>query len=75
MVTMRSSPIVRTLLTLAGIVLIIAPVLYAADHPLTARLTLAFIACWLLAAALFLAGYPRRTIDDCPSPPREFDNG
>ena len=72
---MRSSPIVRTLLTLAGIVLIIAPVLYAADHPLTARLTLAFIACWLLAAACFLAGNPRSSADDSTSPTRELDNG
>lgn len=72
---MRSSPIVRSLLTLAGIVLIIAPVIYAADHPLTARLTLVFIASWLLAAACLLAGNPRPSAEDSASSTRELDNG
>jgi len=71
---MRSSPITRTLLTLAGVVLILAPILYAADHPLTSRLTIAFIACWVLAAACLLAGNPR-VADEHAIENGELDNG
>jgi uncharacterized membrane protein (GlpM family) len=54
---MRQTPFVRSLLTIAAVILIVGPVWYASDHPLTARLTIVFIACWLLAAMCLLAGY------------------
>jgi hypothetical protein len=39
------------------VILIVGPVWYASDHSLTARLTIAFIVCWLLAAMCLLAGF------------------
>ena len=71
---MLSTPLARALLTTAGVVLIIAPVFYAAGHPLTARLTVIFIGCWLLAALCLLASYPRNA-DGRASEPGDLDNG
>jgi hypothetical protein len=54
---MRLTPLVRSLLTIAAVILMVGPVWYASDPPLTARLTIVFIACWLLASMCLLAGY------------------
>jgi uncharacterized membrane protein (GlpM family) len=54
---MRQPPFFRSLLTIAAVILIVGPVWYASDHSLTARLTIAFIVCWLLAAMCLLAGF------------------
>ncbi|HYI16019.1 MAG TPA: hypothetical protein VEX37_11550 [Thermomicrobiales bacterium] len=69
---MRQSPLVRSLLTVAAVILILGPVWYASDHPLTARLTIAFIACWLLAVMCLLAGYTGKS-EQYPPEPSEPD--